>query len=205
MPPELPTRPSHTADPPRPQGASGVPAGPRVVATAVLVAAWFLVFAVLNIVVALSGRFEHPDLVRYVPGLLAESAIVFVLKLIGATFAIDSVLARPRLPARLRSAVLWAAAGTLGVYAVGNIVQLIGFATGVMGSPALITPTTMSYVAFFIPAATGCCILAVSHTRRYHVSRHTAVAGLLGAPLVLGALLLGIPAALAAVGLMPGY
>jgi hypothetical protein len=45
--------------------------------------------------------------------------------------------------------------------------------------------------------------LAVSYSRRTHARRSQAVLGVLGAPLVLGALLVAAPAALTAMGVLP--
>lgn len=69
--------------------------------------------------------------------------------------------------------------------------------------PGGIESASLAYLVFFLAAAVGFGVLAVSYSRRTHAGRAHAVLGVLGAPLVFGALLVGAPAALSAMGLLP--
>jgi hypothetical protein len=73
----------------------------------------------------------------------------------------------------------------------------------VVVDPGRIEMRSLAYIVFFLAGAAGYGALAVSYSRRTHARQSHAVPGVLGAPLVLGALLIAVPAVLTAVGLLP--
>jgi hypothetical protein len=110
--------------------------------------------------------------------------VVVGLKLLGAAVAVWAVIARPA--SAVRTVLVWGAFALLAVYSAGNVVELLGM---LVSDPGAIAPRGLAYIAFFLVGAVGYGVLAVL--------------GVLGAPLVLGALLVGAPALLAAMGLFP--
>lgn len=95
------------------------------------------------------------------------------------------------------------AAALLGLYSLGSVVEAIGMLTGLVGSADQITLRSVAYVALFALGAVGYGVLARSFSRRYRIGRRAVVIGVLGAPLLLGLLLLAIPMLLVALGLLP--
>lgn len=81
--------------------------------------------------------------------------------------------------------------------------QLAGLLLGVIGSRADVTAWSLAYVAFFVVGAVGFSVLAISFTRRHPPSRWVVVLGVVGAPVMLGLLLVVLPMVLAALGLFP--
>ncbi|MCH6164955.1 hypothetical protein [Pseudonocardia alaniniphila] len=88
----------------------------------------------------------------------------------------------------------------LDLYSAGNVVELAAMA---VSDPVGIAMRFLACLVFFLAGAAGYGALAVSYSRRTHASRSHAVLGVLGAPLLLAALLIAAPAALAAMGLLP--
>jgi hypothetical protein len=99
--------------------------------------------------------------------------------------------------------LLWGAFATLAVYAVGNVVQVIGMVSGLTGSADQIDLAGAAYVLFFLVVAAGFGVLAISYSRRFGLRKGVAVLGALGAPVALAAILLAMPQLLAALGIMP--
>ncbi len=164
-------------------------------------AAWCVGFAVVNLVQEASGRFDHGELAGYAVGLAVLGRLVVVLKLLGAGAALLTVFERPRrLPANLRLLLIWGAFGLLALYSAGNLVEA-GYLLAT--NPQLITVRSLGYVGFFLAGAVGFGVLAVGYLRRSGRDRRVAVAGLLGAPVLLALLLVVMPAILASVGLLP--
>jgi hypothetical protein len=75
--------------------------------------------------------------------------------------------------------------------------------TGVGGDPADLTPRSVGYLVLFLIAAAGYGVLGLSFSRRYDTGRREALIGVLGGPIVVGALLVGIALLLGSLGLMP--
>jgi hypothetical protein len=170
--------------------------------------AWFLalgtlVFAVVNIVFEMTGRFDAGHLSEYAAGLSIANWFVVVLKVIGAAVALLSVAQRQRLSARVTNTLIWGAAGTLGVYSIGNVGQAIAMATGVAGSIQQIDAAGVLYVLLFLLAAAGFAVLAVSHTKRSELGPGPAILGSVGGVVLLGIILLALPELLSALGIMP--
>ncbi len=182
------------------------PASRRVRAVAWLVAAWCVGFAAVNVAFETTGRFAEGAYAEYATALSVMDWTVSVLKLFGAAVALVSVTRR-RVPVspRLVAVMVCGAAALLGLYCLGGIVEAIGMLTGVAGDAEDLTSRSVGYLVLFLIAAAGYGVLAVSFSRRYETGRREALIGVLGAPIVLAALLVAIPLLLVSVGLMPGY
>jgi hypothetical protein len=116
---------------------------------------------------------------------------------------------RPRRPRQLVGVALWGAVGLLGLYSAGNLVITVGTVGGLLAPSAAwtaaggVTPRALGYVLFFLVGAALFGVLAVWFHRRHHLGWTAAVAGLAGAPLLLGLLLAAVPAILGHWGLLP--
>lgn len=169
-----------------------------------LMAVWCLGFAAANFMFEVTGHFARGALAAYAPGISVVDWFVFGLKLLGAAVALLTVTRLPRGVRPAPVAVLaWGAAALLGLYSLGNVLETAGMVTGLTGSPDQITLRSLGYVLFFLLAAIGFGTLAVSFSRRYDVGRRAMLLGILGAPVVLGLILLAIPTLLVATGVMP--
>jgi hypothetical protein len=167
-------------------------------ALAWVMAVWCLGFAAVNIAFQVTGRFASGPYADMAAGLAVMDWIVVAVKLLGAIVAVRSVIARP--PTAARAVLVWGAFALLGLYSAGSVVELAGM---VVSDPGSIEMRSLAYIMFFLAGAAGYGALAVTYSRRTHARRSHAVLGVLGAPLVLGALLVALPSALAAVGLLP--
>ena len=146
-------------------------------------------------------------------GLAILIVLVGVLKLVGAAVALAAVLVRPGprpgRPVQLLGVALWGAFGVLGLYSAGNLAITVGTVSGLLAPSAAwtaaggVTPKAIAYVLFFLAGATLFGLLAVWFHRRHHLRWTAAVAGLAGAPLLLGLLLAAAPALLGQWGLLP--
>jgi hypothetical protein len=182
------------------------PATPRVRAVAWLVAAWCVGFAAVNVAFETTGRFTEGAHAEYATALSVMDWTVAALKTLGATVALLSVTRRRvRVSPRLVAVLVCGAAALLGLYCFGGIVEAIGMLTGVTGDAGELTLRSVGYLSFVLVAAAGYGVLAVSFSRRYDTGRREALIGVLGAPIVLAALLVAIPLLLVSVGVMPAY
>jgi hypothetical protein len=179
-------------------------------------AAWCVGFAGVSAwqVAGLTGQ---PDprgrYAAYAAGLAIIGVLVGVLKLAGAAVALAAVLVRPgrlgRRPLWLLGAALWGAFGLLGLYSAGNLAITVGTVTGLLAPSAAwtaaggVTAKAVGYVLFFLVGAALFGVLAVWFHRRHQLRWTAAVAGLAGAPLLLGLLLAVAPAILGRWGLLP--
>jgi hypothetical protein len=99
--------------------------------------------------------------------------------------------------------------GLLGLYSAGNLVITVGTVTGLLAPSAAwtaaggVTAKAVGYVLFFLVGAALFGVLAVWFHRRHQLRWTAAVAGLAGAPLLLGLLLAAAPAILGRWGLLP--
>lgn len=174
-----------------------------MIVTARLVALCCVAFAVVNVVFELTGHFADGPYTAYASAIAVMNWLVVGLKTIGAAVALLSVAQRQRLSPTVLGVLLWGAFAMLGVYALGSVVQAVGMASGLAGSADQITMAGVAYVLFFLLLAAGYGVLAISYSRRFRLRKGVAVLGVLGAPVALGLILLGIPMLLAALGLMP--
>jgi hypothetical protein len=167
-------------------------------------ALWFVGFAVVNIVLESTDYLADGEYADYASAFTVMNWLVVGLKLLGAAVALLSVTKRPPfLPPRLLGVLVWSVFATLAVYVLGSMAQALGIVLGLMGSASQIDLAGVAYLIFFLTAATGWGVLAVSYSERHTLGWRTAVLGVLGAPIVLGLVLVAMPILLAALGLMP--
>jgi hypothetical protein len=198
------TRNPHTdvpvSDPPV-QGRPGL----VVTAIGILMALWCLGFAAVNVVFEVTGHFADGTSAHYAPGISVVDWLVAGLKVLGAVVSLLSVARRPGFVSPAVVTVLvWAAFATLAVYVLGSVVEAVGMGLGLIGGVDQIGTRSVAYVLFFLVAAVGFGVLATSYSGRHPHGKRLVILGALGAPVVLGLLLLAIPALLAAFGLLPG-
>jgi hypothetical protein len=185
-------------------GTPSAPPGSAVTAAGWLIAVWCVAFAVVNLAYLATGHFDDGEYAEYAAGIAGMSWLVLIIKLVGAAVAVMAVHRVPWFVSpRVVGLTLWGAAALLVLYSAGNLVQLAGMATGVMGSRDDITLLGLGYVAFFILGAIGYGMLAGSFSRRYALTKSTAILGLLAAPLFLAILLAALPLLLAQLDLLP--
>ena len=178
-------------------------------------AAWCLAFAGVSAwqVAGLTGQ---PDprgrYAAYAAGLAIIGVLVGVLKLAGAAVALAAVLVRPgrgRRPLWLLGAALWG-----GVWAAWPVLgrepghhrrdgHRPAGAVGGLDRRRRCDAKAVGYVLFFLVGAALFGVLAVWFHRRHQLRWTAAVAGLAGAPLLLGLLLAAAPAILGRWGLLP--
>lgn len=173
-------------------------------------AAWAIAFAAVSGYQVLGGGGYDARFASYATGLDAMAVLVLALKLVGAAVAAAAVVPwGGRLP-RLTTMLLWGGFGLLGLYSAGNIVLTVGTLSGLLEPSAAwtaaggVTLHAVLYVLFFLAATAMFGALAVSYRRRHPIRGRWIVAGLVGAPPVLAAMLVGAPALLRAVGMLPG-
>lgn len=161
-------------------------------------------FALVNVTFEVTGYFAEGPLVAYASATSVMDWFVVALKLIAAAVALLVVGKRPTpVPSSVLTALVWGAFALLGVYTLGNLVETVGMATGLVGSADQITVRNIGYVLFFLLGAAGYGVLAISYSRRVGFHTRYAVLGMVAGPAVIALLLLAIPALLVAVGLMP--
>jgi hypothetical protein len=188
---------------------------PAVRALGYALAAWCLGFAGVSVWLV-ADLVAHPEAAtRYAAdaaGLVIVSLLALVLKLAGAGVALAAVLARPGWPVRrlrLLGTALWGAFGVLALYSAGNLFITAGTESGLLAPSAAwtaaggVTGRAVLYVLFFLAGAALSGVLAVWFHRRHQLRWTAAVAGLAGAPLLLGLLLAVVPAILGRWGLLP--
>lgn len=158
----------------------------------------------VNVAFELTDHFRGGRYADYASAFTVMNWLVTVLKVIGAVVALLSI-ATPsrRIPASAVTVLVWGAFATLTVYALGSVAQAIGMAAGLTGSVDEIDRAGIAYVMFFLLTAAGFGVLAISYSRRHRMRTRLAILGVLGAPLVLGLVLVVVPALLATLGLMP--
>jgi hypothetical protein len=181
------------------------PPGPFVVALGLLVALWCAGFAAISIWLELTDYF---GVGRYADDAAAISVVnwfVALLKVVGAGVALLGVSRTPRfLAPRIVGTLLWSAFATLAVYVAGSILQAVVMLTDVAGDAEQVDASAVGYVLAFLLGATGFGILATSFARRADLGRRVLLVGVCGAPVVLGSVLVILPAILRAVGLLSG-
>ena len=106
----------------------------------------------------------------------------------------------------LLGAALWAATSTLALYSAGNLVITVGTVTGLLEpteawkSAGGVTVRAVAYVLFFLAGAAMSATLTVSYHRRHRLRWTAVAAGITGPPVLLGGLLVVVPALLETVG-----
>lgn len=181
-----------------------IPPPPAVTLVGWLMAVWCVGFAVVNIALEGTDHLADGEYADYTAAFTVMNWSVVGLKLVGALVALLSVThRRPPVSSRLLGVSVWGVFATLAVYVLGSTAQAIGMVSGVSGSGHQIDLLDSAYLFFFLVAALGWGVLAVSYSRRHAGGWGVAALGVLGAPMVLGFLLVAMPALLAALGLMP--
>lgn len=171
------------------------------------VAAWAAAFAGVNVWLMVGGVAADNPLREVSEAMTVMNLLVIVLKGLGAATALASVQAwGRRLPRWLLTGFMWGAGGLLLLYAALNFGMMIAdgqlTATVPLAGGQFIVPA-WAYATFF--AVPGILFTAAGrdYQRRSRTSRRWAILGLLGAPLLLGAVLFGAPALLRLAGLLP--
>jgi hypothetical protein len=181
------------------------PPGPFVVAVGLLVALWCALFAAVSVWFELTDYFGVGQYANEATAISVVNWFVAVLKVVGAAVALLGVSRTPRfLAPRIVGTLLWAAFANLAVYVVGSITQAVVMLTGVAGDAEEVDALSVGYVLAFLLAATGFGILSTSYARRAGLSARVMLIGVCGAPVVLGSVLVILPAILRAVGLLSG-
>ena len=177
-------------------------------ATAYAVAAWSLAFAAVNVVQLTTGELAEGELAGHGTGLVVMAVLVLVLKLVAAGVALAAV--RPASgPSWPLATALWGAASLLVLYSLGNIAITAATLSGLVEPSAAweaaggVTGRSLTYLVFFLAAAPLFTALALFYQRRLRPPRSALVVGIVGAPLLLGAVLGGAPGLLRALGLFP--
>jgi hypothetical protein len=181
------------------------PPGRFVVAVGLLVALWCAGFAAINVWFEVTDHFAVGQYAEDATALSVVDWFVAVLKVVGAAAALLAVSRTPRfLAPRIVGTSLWAAFATLAAYVVGSIAQVVLMLTGVAGDADQLDASAAGYVLASLLGATGFGILATSYARRAGLGARVMLIGICGAPVVLGSVLVVLPAILEAVGLLSG-
>lgn len=179
-------------------------AGKGVTVTGVLVALCLVGFAMTNIVFEITDHFANGRYADYASAFTVMNWLVVFLKVVGAAVALLSVATGPRLVSRaVLTVLLWGAFATLTVYTLGSLIEAIGIVLDLTGTADQIDLAATGYLLFFLLASVGYGVLAVSYMRRHHMHRRLAILGVLGAPVMLGLVLVAVPFLLTCLGLMP--
>lgn len=182
------------------------PAAPTtfVIAVGAIVAVWCAGFAAISIWFEVTDHFGTGEYADHASGLSVANWLVTAIKVVGVVVALLAIARRSSLLApRAVGTLLWAAFATTGIYVLGSLLQAVLMLTGLAGDADRIDVASVAYVLLFILAATGFGILAVSYARRAGLGRRELLLGAVGAPIVLGGVLVVLPAILVAVGIMP--
>jgi hypothetical protein len=192
-----------TAD--RPHGQCVDPPSVFVTTVATLVAVWCAAFAAISVWFEVTDKFEAGPFAAEADVLSIVDWYVVVLKLLGVTAAVLSVTAPPRFlrPSTVGIA-LWAGFATVSVYVAGSLVQAVGMLTGVAGDAERVDLASVGYVLAFLLAAAGFGVLVHSYVERAGLGKREALIGVCAAPLVLGSILVALPAVLRATGPVSG-
>jgi hypothetical protein len=186
---------------PRPR----TPPGPFVVAVGLVVALWCAGFAGMSVWFEFTDHFGVGEYADDATAISVVNWLVTALKVVGAALALLAVSrTRPFLAPGIVGALLWAAFATLAVYVAGSIIQAVVMLLGVAGDPDQVDAAAVGYVLGFLLGATGFGILATSYARRAGLGARVMLIGVCGAPVVLGSVLVLLPAILRAVGLLSG-
>jgi hypothetical protein len=100
--------------------------------------------------------------------------------------------------------LLWAAFATVTVYLAGSLGQAVAMLTGVAGDADRLDLASAAYLLAFLLAAAGFGLLAFSYAKRARLGRREVLLGVCGAPIVLGSILVVLPALLRATGVLSG-
>jgi hypothetical protein len=171
----------------------------------VLVAVWCGVFAAISVWFEVTDKFASGPYAADADALSVVNWYVAVLKLVGVAAAVLAVMEPPRfLRPNTVGVILWAGFATVTVYVAGSLAQAVAMLTGVAGDADRLDLASVGYVLAFLVAAAGFGVLALSYARRAGLGKRQVLLGVCGAPLVLGSVLVALPALLRATGLLSG-
>jgi hypothetical protein len=174
-----------------------------VTAVGIIIAVWCAGFAAISIWFEATNYFDTGEYAESAAGFSVANWVVTAIKAIGVVVALLAVDRRPRLLApRVVGTLLWAAFATTGVYVLGSALQSALMLAGFIGDADEIDFAAVSYVLLFLVAAVGFGILAISYARRAGLGKREMLLGAVGAPVVLGGVLVVLPAILTASGLL---
>ena len=174
-----------------------------VTAVGIIIAVWCAGFAAISIWFEATNYFKTGEYAESAAGLSVANWVVTAIKAVGVGVALLAVDHRPRLLApRVVGTLLWAAFATTGVYVLGSALQSALMLAGLVGDADEIGFAAVSYVVLFLVAAVGFGILAISYARRAGLGKREMLLGAVGAPVVLGGVLVVLPAILTASGLL---
>lgn len=177
---------------------------PAIIMLGRVLALGCLAFALVNVVLELTGHFTRGPLAAYATATSVMDWLVVGVKIVAAAVTLLVVARRPRFVSpSVLTALIWGAFALLAVYTVGNLAETVGMVTGLAGSPDQITVRNIGYVLFFLLGAIGYGVLAVSYSRRAGVRAVPIVVGIVGGPATIGLLLFAIPALLSLLGVLP--
>ena len=181
------------------------PPGPFVVAVGLLVALWCAGFAATNV---WSESTDHFGVGQYADDATALSVAnwsLAVLKVVGAAVTLLAVSRTPRfLAPRIVGTLLWAAFATLAVYVAGSAIQAVVVLTGVAGGAEQVDASAVGCVLAFLLGATGFGVLATSYGRPVGLCARVLLIGVSVAAVMLGCVLIILPASSGAAGLLSG-
>lgn len=178
--------------------------GRFVTAVGVLVALWCVAFAAVSVWLELTEHFASGEYADFVAGFSVMNWFVTAIKLAGAVVALLAVVPHPGvLVSRVVGTLLWAGFATLTIYVAGSVLQGVLMMAGVAGDAGAINATAIAYVILFMFAAVGFGVLAVSYARRTALGKPEFLIGVVGAPIILGGVLVLVPTLLAMIGLLP--
>jgi hypothetical protein len=179
------------------------PASASVTAVGVLVGLGCAAFAAVNVWFEVTDKFDSGSYAADADALSVANWYVVAIKLLGVAAAVLAVTEPPRfVPPSAVGAVLWAGFATTAVYVTGSLGQVIAMLTGLTGDAERLTLASAGYVLAFALAAAGFGVLAFSYARRAGLGRREVLLGACAAPLVLGSVLVALPALLRAMGLL---
>jgi hypothetical protein len=174
-----------------------------ITAVGIIIAVWCAGFAGISIWFEATNYFDTGQYAESAAGFSVANWVVTAIKAIGVVVALLAVDHGPRLLApRVVGTLLWAAFATTGVYVVGSALQSVLMLAGLVGDADEIDFAAVSYVLLFLVAAAGFGILAISYARRAGLGKREMLLGAVGAPVVLGGVLVVLPAILTASGLL---
>ncbi|MFE6509430.1 hypothetical protein ACFVDI_11740 [Nocardioides sp. NPDC057767] len=195
------TKPTTTGESVTPAHRVSSPPSRFVVAVGLVVALWCAGFAAISVWFELTDRFATGEYAEEADALSVMNWLVVVLKVLGVVVALLAIRPRPVAP-RTTGLVLWGAFATVTVYVLGSIGQAVVILAGIAGDADDLDARSLAYVVGFLVAAIGFGILAISYARRVGLSVWVVILGVLGAPVVLGGVLVIAPVLLKAAGLL---
>jgi hypothetical protein len=162
-------------------------------------------FAAISVWFGVTDKFASGPHAADADALSVVNWYVAVVKLVGVAAAVLAVIEPPRFvrPSTV-GVLLWAAFATVTVYVAGSLVQAVAMLTGVAGDAEHLDLASAGYVLAFLLAAAGFGLLAFSYAKRARLGRREVLLGVCGAPLVLGSILVVLPALLRATALLSG-